>query len=82
MSLPNELYNAKFAEYIESLKILYLIDDQFKTICNEYCSSREKTEKYKKKFEKNFRHKLEFENLSKELEEEILIYLIRNDSNA
>jgi hypothetical protein len=82
MSLPNELYNAKFAEYIESLKILYLVDDQFKSICNEYCSSRTKTEKYKKKFEKNFRNKLEFENLSNELEEEILIYLIRNNNNT
>ena len=79
MALPNELYNAKFAEYIESLKILYLVDDKFKTICNDYCVSKAKAEKYKKKFEKDFRHKLEFENLSKELEEEILIYLIRNE---
>jgi hypothetical protein len=79
MSLPNELYNAKFAEYIESLKILYLIDDKFKTMCDDYCNSKANTEKYRKKFEKDFRHKLEFENLSKELEEEILIYLIRKE---
>ncbi|KLT69732.1 MULTISPECIES: hypothetical protein [Flavobacterium] len=79
MSLPNELYNTKFAEYIESLKILYLVDDKFKTICDEYSKSRIKTEKYRKKFEKDFRNQLEFENLSKELEEEILIYLIRKE---
>lgn len=79
MSLPNELYNAKFAEYIESLKILYLVDDKFKTMCDDYCNSKSNTEKYRKKFEKDFRHKLEYENLSKELEEEILIYLIRKE---
>lgn len=79
MSLPNELYNSKFAEYIESLKILYLVDDKFKTMCDDYCVSKVNTEKYRKKFEKDFRHKLEYENLSKELEEEILIYLIRKE---
>ncbi|MBF4515548.1 hypothetical protein IRZ71_04305 [Flavobacterium sp. ANB] len=79
MSLPNELYNAKFAEYLDSLKILYLVDDKFKEICDEYCKSKNSAEKYKKKFEKDFRHKLEYENLSKELEEEILIYLIRKE---
>ncbi|MDW8850431.1 hypothetical protein SD960_10040 [Flavobacterium sp. MMLR14_040] len=79
MSLPNELYNSKFAEYIESLKILYLVDDKFKTMCDEYCNSKANSEKYRKKFEKDFRHKLEYENLSKELEEEILIYLIRKE---
>jgi hypothetical protein len=79
MSLPNELYNSKFADYLDSIKILYLVDDKFKIICDDYCMSKANTEKYRKKFEKDFRHKLEFENLSKELEEEILIYLIRNE---
>lgn len=79
MSVPNELYNAKFADYLDSIKILYLVDDKFKTICDDYCMSKVNTEKYRKKFEKDFRHKLEFENLSKELEEEILIYLIRKE---
>ncbi|KUJ60801.1 hypothetical protein AR687_15435 [Flavobacteriaceae bacterium CRH] len=79
MALPNELYNAKFAEYLDSLKILYLVDDNFKIMCDEYCMSKNNAEKYKKKFEKDFRNKLEYENLSKELEEEILIYLIRKE---
>ena len=77
MAVPKELYNAKFAEYMESLKILYLVDDKFKTICDDYCASNMKAQKFKKKFEKYFQHKLECENLSKELEDEILIYLIR-----
>lgn len=78
MPVPEELYNLKFTEYREALKILYLVDDRFKVICDDYCSSKMKAQKYKKKFEKYFQHKLEAENLSKELEEEILIYLIRN----
>jgi len=78
MALPDELYNAKFAEYIESIKIMYLVDDRFKNICDDYCTSKINTEKYKKKFEKDFRHKLEYENLSKELEEEILFYIVKN----
>lgn len=77
MSIPEELYSAKFAEFMESIKILYLVDDKFKTICDDYCHSKIKTEKLKKKFEKSFNQKLKCENLSKELEEEILFYLLK-----
>jgi hypothetical protein len=78
MSIPDGLYNVKFAEYLESIKILYLIDDRFKIICNDYCTSKLNTQSYMRKFEKKFRQHLKFENLSKELEEEILIYIIKN----
>jgi hypothetical protein len=77
MSVSEELYNAKFAEFMESIKILYLIDDKFKMMCDDYCHSKIKTEKLKKKFEKSFNQKLKSENLSKELEEEILFYLLK-----
>lgn len=77
MSIPKELYIGRFAEFMESVKILYLVDDTFKTICDEYCSTKMETERFKKKFEKYFNKKLKLENLSKELEEEILIYLLR-----
>lgn len=78
MSLPDELYNVKFAEYFESMKSLYQVDERFRIICDDYCSSISKAETYKKKYEKNFRNQLESENLAKELEEEILFYMIRN----
>ncbi|MBS7231189.1 hypothetical protein KHA90_09135 [Flavobacterium psychroterrae] len=77
MLIPNELYNVKFAEFIETIKKLYLVDDKFKNICDDYCNSKMNTEKYKRKFEKNFSNKLKSENLSKELEEEVLIYVMR-----
>lgn len=78
MSLPDELYNVKFAEYFESMRTMYSADDRFKTICDDYCTSIADAENYKKKYEKNFRNQLECENLAKELEEEILFYIIRN----
>jgi len=77
MSIPKELYMMKFAEFMESVKILYLVDDKFRTICDEYCNNKAKTEKFKKKFEKYFYQKLQAENLSKEFEEEILLYVLR-----
>lgn len=78
MSLPEQLYNSKFAEYLESIKIMYLVDDRFKTICDEYCTSKMNTEKFRRKFENDFQHQLKHENLAKELEEEILFYIIKN----
>lgn len=80
MSLPDELYNVKFAEYFESIRKMYSLDDRFKTMCDDYCESIASAEIYKKKFEKNFRQQLECENLAKELEEEILFYIVRNSS--
>lgn len=77
MSLPNELYNAKFAEYLDSIKIMYLVDDRFKMICDDYCISKINAEKFRKKIERDFQHQLKHENLSKELEDEILIYIIK-----
>ncbi|WP_163397571.1 hypothetical protein [Flavobacterium fluviatile] len=78
MSVPQELYNAKFAGFMESIKILYLVDDKFKAICDEYCTSKIETVRLQNRLEKIFSQKLKIENLSKELEEEILIYLLKN----
>lgn len=78
MSIPNALYNVKFEDYKESLHVLYLVDERFKLICDDYCSTKLKKDNFQRKFEKYFQKKLKYENLTKELEEEVLIYLIRN----
>ncbi|MGE8342675.1 MAG: hypothetical protein ACN6OI_16725, partial [Flavobacterium sp.] len=57
---------------------LYILDQKFKVICDAYCASTAKTELYKDRSEKNYRRKMKFENLSRELEEEILFYIMRN----
>jgi hypothetical protein len=77
MSLPGELYTVKFAEYMQSIKFFYLTDERFKAICDQYCDSKSNTLKYRKKITKYFNRQIKYENLSHELEEEILIYLIR-----
>ncbi|WP_246236332.1 hypothetical protein [Flavobacterium ajazii] len=63
---------------MESIKIMYLIDDRFKMICDQYCVSKMKAERNKQKSEKYLCQQLENENLSQELEEEILFYIIKN----
>ncbi|MEL1253100.1 hypothetical protein AAEO57_04900 [Flavobacterium sp. DGU38] len=78
MSLPKELHSSKFEQYMESIKIMYLIDDRFKMICDQYCISKIKAERNKQKSEKYLYQQLENENLSQELEEEILFYIIKN----
>ncbi|MBE8725982.1 hypothetical protein [Flavobacterium hungaricum] len=77
MALPQELLNIKFAEYIEDLKALYFYDENFKAVCDEYCVTKNKAGKASEKLRRDLADQLAYENLSKELEEEILIYLIR-----
>ncbi|RED23263.1 hypothetical protein BD847_2311 [Flavobacterium cutihirudinis] len=77
MALPDELYNVKFAEHFESIKKMYLQDDRFKVICDNYCESIANAQIYKRKFESNFQKNQDFENLAVELEEEIRFYIIR-----
>lgn len=76
MPLPKDLQNEKFAQYMESLTVLYLADDRFKMICDQYCSTKENVRKIKKKINQDFSTRVRDENLSAELEEEILIYII------
>ncbi len=78
MSLPKELHSSKLKQYMESIKIMYLIDDRFKMICDQYCVSKMKAERNKQKSDKYLYQQLENENLSQELEEEILFYILKN----
>ena len=78
MSIPEKLYSEKLSNYQESIKVLYLVDDDFKSMCDDYCCSKINVEKYRKKIQDNFHLKVEYENLTKELEAEIVQYIIKN----
>lgn len=78
MPLPDELYSIKFAGYFESIREMYAADNKFRTICDDYCESVLQTKNYEKRIVRNVKGKLESENLSRELEEEILFYIARN----
>ncbi|KRD10346.1 hypothetical protein ASE21_11585 [Flavobacterium sp. Root901] len=80
MSLPDELYNVKFAEYFEAMRKMYLLDDRFRMICDDYCKNVVNVKVCKEKIEKKIREQLNSENMAKELEEEILFYIVRNSS--
>lgn len=78
MALPEELYNIRFAGYFESIKELYQADERFRAICDEYCSAISKGGQYARRMERNLRLKAESDTLSRELEEEILFYIVRS----
>ncbi|MBE8726321.1 hypothetical protein [Flavobacterium hungaricum] len=77
MALPEELLNIKFAEYIADLKALYSYDENFKAVCDDYCRTKKKCEKAAEKVRRHLADQLEYQTLMYEIEEEILIYLIR-----
>jgi hypothetical protein len=78
MNIPDELNNEKFSMYRESIIVLYLADDEFKTICDDYCISKMNIEKYGKKSEEDIQCKSDYESLSLELEDEILRFINKN----
>ncbi|TPG34820.1 hypothetical protein [Flavobacterium pectinovorum] len=77
MTIPKALNNEKFSKYMESIIVLYLADDEFKTICDDYCTSKMNIEKYTKKSEENTQCKSDYEALSLELEEEIIRFITK-----
>lgn len=78
MSIPEKLYSEKLSNYQESIKVLYLVDDNFKSMCDDYCCSKLNVEKHKQKMQENFYLKAEYENLTQQLEDEIVKYIIKN----
>ena len=77
MAVPNALNIASFAEYMETIKTLYEVDDDFKTLCDDYVTCKVKIDVYKSKSLDNLRSELEFQQMSFELEKEIIEYVKR-----
>jgi hypothetical protein len=72
---PAVLNAVQFAEYLDEIDVLYLGDQNFKCLCDEYCKSRINIETYKEKLVENREKELEYKLLSLELEKEILAYI-------
>lgn len=75
MTVPKTLYIKKFEKFMESIKILYLTDDEFKIICDDYNTSKMNIEMYEKKSVEVIQCKSDYESLSIELEDEILRFV-------
>ena len=77
MPIPRELNTAQFAEHMDDIRILYLADEDFKSLCDDYCTVKISLEKFIGTSSNDLQRKLEYKNLSVELENEILHY-VRN----
>ena len=75
--IPPALNNSRFAEYIETIKMLYKVDDDFKTLCDDYMTSKTSLEEFHEKAMQDKQMELEYKRLYRDLEKEILEYVAR-----
>jgi hypothetical protein len=79
MIIPEALNAEKFAVHKESIRILYLADDDFRILCDDYSTSKIYIDMYKKKIREDTKCKEECEDLFTELEKDILKYINDNE---
>ena len=72
---PLILIIEQFPEHIEMIQTLYLADDDFRTLCEDYFTSKMAVEKLKGKVLDDLKGELEYMHLSSTLENEILEYI-------
>jgi hypothetical protein len=75
MPIPRELNNAQFAEHMDAIRILYLADEDFKSLCDDYCTVRTSIEKFEGTSVRDLERASEYKHLSVDLEREILYYV-------
>ena len=75
MNIPVALETDQFKHYLDIISELYKVDDDFKSMCDDYCFNRLNIEKLKRKCLETRVYKMECEELSIELAEEILEYV-------
>jgi hypothetical protein len=75
MAIPESLNIDQFSKYMKSIRVLYMSDEDFRNLCDDYNMSKVNIEMYKGKLQEDIQRRLEFENLSQDLEKEILRYL-------
>ena len=75
MPFPPALDTEEFAEYKEVINRLYSIDDDFRALCDDYSMSKTHIEKFDVKSLEDKQRKIEYQQLTLELEKEILDYV-------
>jgi len=75
MPIPLELNGKPFIEYTETIKMLYEVDEDFRSLCDDYHTSIDNTEKHRKESIKDMRSEWEYQQLTMELQNEILDFL-------
>jgi len=75
--IPQALNTLQFAKYMEAIKMLYKVDDDFKTLCDDYLISKTSLEKIKEKSVEDKQRELEYRRLALDLEKEIIEYVTK-----
>ncbi|MHA4845697.1 hypothetical protein ACX0G7_16095 [Flavitalea antarctica] len=75
--IPQALNTAQFAKYKETIEMLYQVDDDFRTLCDDYLTSKMGLEEFKEKSIEDRQRELEYKRLSRELEKEIVEYVTK-----
>ncbi|MFI5131358.1 MAG: hypothetical protein ACHQFX_15255 [Chitinophagales bacterium] len=75
--IPPALNTPQFTEIIETIKMLYRVDESFKTLCDDYVTSKIKIEELKELEIENKECEFHYKQLSVDLEKEILDYVDR-----
>ena len=73
--IPRALNISQFVEFKETIEMLYQIDEDFRTLCDDYLLSKESFERFKEKSIEDQQLELEYRRLSGNLEKEILEYI-------
>ncbi|HEX6194198.1 MAG TPA: hypothetical protein VFZ42_17615 [Chitinophagaceae bacterium] len=77
MSIPAALNTSAFLDHIDTIRMLYEVDEDFKTLCDDYSTSLHNVEKFKGETLHNLRSELEYQQLTIDLQKEILEYVKR-----
>jgi len=75
MPFPEALNVLQFAQYIKAIQKLYATDEDFRSLCDDYITS-------KTNMENLVGISFEYQQLAIELEKEILVYLQRTNSKS
>jgi hypothetical protein len=65
----------QFPKHADIIQVLFLADDDFRTLCEDYYISKMRAEKLKGKILEDLHGELEYLDLSSTLEKEIIEYI-------
>jgi hypothetical protein len=80
MNILTAMESNKFKHYLGVISDLYKVDDDFRTMCDDYCQNRLNIDKLKRKCLETRVRQLECQELSMDLAEEILEYVINRQT--
>lgn len=75
MPLSKVLNIIPLAEHLEMIKVLYVTDENFKTLWDDYHTSKVNLKRSRERSLEEMRSELEYQQLADDLEAEILAYL-------